>query len=72
LQRFDAYAPRLRFLFGGPWTSLVRAEVALANGDLGAARAAAEMAKSQRNVEPWAPDQMPAWIDRAVARSATK
>ena len=72
LQRFDAYAPRLRFPFGGPWTSLVRAEVALANGDLGAARAAAEMAKSQRNVEPWAPDQMPAWIDRAVARSATK
>lgn len=72
LRRLDAYSPRLKFPLAGPWMALVRAEVALANGDLEAARAAAEQAKRLRNVERGAPDQLPAWIDRALARTAPK
>lgn len=72
LQRFAAYQSKLKQPFRGPWTSLVRAEVALANGDAATARAAAEQASRQRNFERWAPDELQAWIERALARTAPK
>jgi serine/threonine protein kinase len=72
LRRLDAYAPKLKQRLHGRWTSLVRAEVALANGDLAAARAAAEAARSLLTVERWAPDELDAWTERALARTAPK
>jgi hypothetical protein len=72
LQRLDAYAPKLKQRQHGRWTSLVRAEVAFANGDLAAARAAVEAARSLIIVERWAPDELAAWTERALARIAPK
>lgn len=72
LQRLEAFEPRLRVKLSGPWTWLIRAEVALANGDVAAARAAAEAAAKPLKIERWAPDDMQARVQQALARTAPK
>ncbi|MFY9345402.1 MAG: serine/threonine-protein kinase [Planctomycetota bacterium] len=53
--RFDALVAQDPKLVVGPWTWLVRAEVAFANGDRAGAIAAAERGAALRRLEPQAP-----------------
>ncbi len=68
---FDDIAKKSPRAFNGPWTQLVRAEVAFANGDRATAMTTAERGLRLREAEPHAPANWESLLRSAIERYRT-